>query len=114
MLLGMATVCSGFQAFKAKKARTDLLILTASHEHVLLVVIGMELGHEEHFAFPKCPDDLPCLRVPQFDDLVIPSTEEFAAVVAELYVLDALQNRMVKHRLQQEAIDTMSMCNNLT
>ena len=83
------------QNFGADSGKTDLLILTTSHQDILLVLVGVELGHEEHLALTERADDLPCLSIPQLDDFVVASTQELAAIVAELDVFDTLHTSEV-------------------
>ena len=72
----------------------DFLISAACEEHVLLVLIGMQLGGEVHLALAQRADDLPRLRVPQLDaGLVAAAAQELGAIVVEVHIPHTLSRK---------------------
>jgi hypothetical protein len=60
----------------------DLLVSTAAHDDILLVVVGVEARAEEHLALPEAAQHLPGLRVPQLHHL--PTTEVYFSYIQRL------------------------------
>ena len=79
-------------SIRGEREGSYLLVLTASHENILLILIGMELGCEERLSFPKCLECLASLCVPELDVLIISCTQELPTIIAELDISDTLHH----------------------
>mmetsp|Transcript_6356 Transcript_6356/g.18273 ORF Transcript_6356/g.18273 Transcript_6356/m.18273 type:complete len:428 (-) Transcript_6356:629-1912(-) len=83
-----------------------LLVAAAAEQHVLLVVVGVQLRHVEHLPCPKRADDLAGLRIPELDArLVVAGAQELGAVVAEVYIPHTLGVAQVGAHVLAAAID---------
>ena len=70
----------------------DLLVSATGEQHVLLVLVRVQLGDVVHLAVPEGADDCAGLRVPELHPgLVVAAAQEFGAVVVEVDVPHALQ-----------------------
>jgi len=72
----------------------DLLVRHTSQENVLLVVVGMEPDNVWCLTVTKPLQTLARLSVPQFHLAVVPTRQEFPAIIGEGNILDGLDVAM--------------------